>query len=436
MFCAGDVKGEWWTIEILIISSDGHAGALMDDYRPYLDPRFRDDFDAFLVDWRDRGSRNFDLLALKARLDPPDLADWKEKMLDTGRANGFSDPERRLKEAEHEGISAEVIFPDFGLPFHLYPNSVAAMMGYQIPDPEHRQAAYRAFNRWVADYVSVAPDRFAAHGMISWHDIDGALSDLRAMKEVGIKGIVLPEFSVEKPLFHPDYEPIWSTLEDLDLIANSHAGMSSTTDRPIYLAGSPHPTLITRFYVPEMQFFCHNVLSHMIWGGVLERHPNLTTVFTEQGSGWIPLALRGMDYNYEGSYFRSDYKEIMPLRPGKYFERQCYIGSSVFSTAEIAERHEIGITKMMLGMDFPHHEGTIIESTRDYLRATVGVNHVPELELRQILATNAATVYGFDEAALSEVAARCGPRPAEILTPPERDLFPRGDVHKPAGVVF
>jgi predicted TIM-barrel fold metal-dependent hydrolase len=421
---------------ILIISSDGHAGALMDDYRPYLDPGFRDDFDDFLIDWRQRGSRNFDLPALKARLDPNDLAEWKEKMLDTGRANGFSNPQRRLEEAEQEGISAEVIFPDFGLPFHLYPNSVAAMMGYQTPDAAHRQAAYRAFNRWIADYVTIAPERFAAHGMTSWHDTDGALQDLHYMVEAGIKGIVLPEFSVEMPLFHPDYEPIWSALEDLGLVANSHAGMSSTSDRPIYLGGSPHPTLIVRFYVPEMQFFCHNILSHLIWGGVLQRHPNLTAVFTEQGSGWIPLALRGMDYNYEGSYFRSDYKEMMPLTPREYFERQCYIGSSVFSCAEIAERHEIGVDKMMLGMDFPHHEGTIIESTREYLKATVGVNDVPEPEVRRILGGNAAAVYGFDVAALSGVGARCGPRPSEILAAPDRDLFPRGDVHKPAGVVF
>jgi hypothetical protein len=91
---------------------------------------------------------------------------------------------------------------------------------------------------------------------------------------------------------------------------------------------------------------------------------------------------------------------------------------------------------MMLGMDFPHHEGTIIESTREYLRATVGVNDVPEPEVRRLLSETAAAVYDFDVAALSPVGARCGPRPAEILTAPERDLFPRGDVHKPAGVVF
>ncbi|TAK69926.1 MAG: amidohydrolase, partial [Actinomycetota bacterium] len=37
-----------------IISSDGHAGALMEDYRPYLDPKFREEFDAFLVEWNEK----------------------------------------------------------------------------------------------------------------------------------------------------------------------------------------------------------------------------------------------------------------------------------------------------------------------------------------------------------------------------------------------
>ena len=33
----------------LIISSDGHAGARMADYRDYLDPAFRERFDQFLA---------------------------------------------------------------------------------------------------------------------------------------------------------------------------------------------------------------------------------------------------------------------------------------------------------------------------------------------------------------------------------------------------
>jgi hypothetical protein len=41
----------------LLISSDGHAIANMEDYRSYLPSRMREDFDAFCVDYREYGGR-------------------------------------------------------------------------------------------------------------------------------------------------------------------------------------------------------------------------------------------------------------------------------------------------------------------------------------------------------------------------------------------
>jgi hypothetical protein len=135
---------------------------------------------------------------------------------------------------------------------------------------------------------------------------------------------------------------------------------------------------------------------------------------------------------YDGSYFRTDYHDLLPSKPSEYFQRQCFLGSSIFSRAEVAARGEIGIDKMMLGMDFPHHEGTLLETTKEYLRATLGATHVPLEEARCLLGYNAAKVYGFDLDLLGPVATRTGLRADVVLTPPDRDLFPRGDVHKPA----
>jgi hypothetical protein len=91
----------------------------------------------------------------------------------------------------------------------------------------------------------------------------------------------------------------------------------------------------------------------------------------------------------------------------------------------------MGVDKMMLGMDFPHHEGTLIESTSEYVRATLGAEHVPVAEARRLLGENAIEVFGFDVIDLSVVAAAIGPRPSDVLVPPTRDLYPRGDVKKP-----
>jgi predicted TIM-barrel fold metal-dependent hydrolase len=420
---------------LVIISSDGHAGALMADYRPYLDEKFRDEFDDFLVEWNDHGSRNIDLPALKMRLDPDVIEEWNEKMVATGRIDAFPDSHRRLKEQEREGVTAEVVFPDFGLPFQLYSESMASALGKTHADEEHKQAGMRAFNRWMVDYMSVAPKRFAGMAAVSWQmGVEDAIADIRWASEAGFKGILLPNFDQRVPLYSPIFEPVWQTLEDLNMVVNSHGSMSSTSNQPIFTPDAPHQALAFQMFVPQQVFFTHNLLRHLISGCVLEKHPQLRVVFTEVGSSWVVGVLRDMDYVYEGSYFRTDYRDLLPSKPSEYFQRQCFLGSSIFSRAEVAARHEIGIEKMMLGMDIPHHEGTLLETTKEYLRATLGASNVPLEEARRLLGLNAAAVFGFDLDQLGTVATQVGLRPEDVLTPPDRDLFPRGDVHKPASV--
>jgi hypothetical protein len=94
----------------LIISSDGHAMALMEDYRPYLTADMRAEFDEFLKLHKERGGgwRTFDRPTLSALFDQLD---------------GNHNSDRRLVELEREGIVGELLFPDFGLPFELLPPS-------------------------------------------------------------------------------------------------------------------------------------------------------------------------------------------------------------------------------------------------------------------------------------------------------------------------
>ena len=421
---------------LVIISSDGHAGARMADYRPYLDAPFRDEFDLFLPEWDKHGSRNFDAPALRHRVDSDVVDDWSSQMVETGRLDGFFDPEARLREVEKEGIVAEVLFPDFGLPFDLYSPGLASALGYPPLDEEHRKAGYRAFNRWLSDYISAAPERFAGMAIVSWDNVDEAVSEIRRARDSGLRGIVLPAFAPEMPLFHEQFEPIWNTVEELEMIVNTHSGLSSTSNRPIFTPGVPHSACNIRVHLPEFLFNCHNILSHLIWGGVCERHPNLKFVFTEQGSGWVVAALTSMDWTYEGSYFRSDFKTVIRSRPREYFDRQVFMGSSLFSLPEVEDRFEIGIDKMMLGMDFPHQEGTWFGGTREYLQATLGAANVPTSEARKLLAENASTVFGFDLERLLPIAERIGVLPEHVLAPPIEDLFPRGDVHRPVSSVF
>lgn len=416
-----------------MVSSDGHATNKMEDYKPYIPAELHDEFDRCCREYREKGSQNYHPRALYKSRDREIVDDWVENVIEPGRLEGDWDPEIRLKEMEAAGIAAEVLFPDFGQPFEIYSPTHAAVLGMPGRTPEQVRAGDQAFNRWLADYISVAPERFAAVARVEWTDVDHALREIRWAKEAGFRGVLLPHFTDQEPVFSRKFEPIWALLEDLGMIVHTHGAMSSTSaDSMMALPKElPHDSVAGVLFFDQMLFFCRNLLAHLIWGGVLERHPDVTVVLTEQRSGWVLPQLAGMDYQFERSYLRRDVRDVISMRPSDYYRRQIYLGSSLLSKAEMDARHEIGVDKIMIGSDYPHHEGTWAIGNDEYLRATVGAAGVPVDEARRMLGETAIEVYGFDREHLADVARRVGRRPEDILRPPPEDAVYRGDVNAP-----
>jgi SAM-dependent MidA family methyltransferase len=76
---------------------------------------------------------------------------------------------------------------------------------------------------------------------------------------------------------------------------------------------------------------------------------------------------------------------------------------------------------MMFGLDYPHFESTY-GKTKRWIQSTLGTTATTEAELVQILAGNAAHVYGFDFAALQPVADRIGFEVTKLLSPPDKPI--------------
>jgi predicted TIM-barrel fold metal-dependent hydrolase len=423
----------------LIVSSDGHAVAVMPEYGPYLPAAYREDFREFCEVFAREGARTVDPASLRNRLDEELVADWIATVIEPGRLAGQTDPHQRIKELDAEGIAGEVIFPDFGLPWELHPPLKAAIIGYQR-SPEKIELANKAHNRWLADFCAAYPDRLGGLAVVSFADVADTVAEIRWAKEHGLVGIVLPTLPDATPFFDSRFDPIWSVLEELEMPAASHTAISAvTTYMPTgSLMKVPHPACAVPMMTAQAYFFTQQILNHLVWGGVLERHPNLKLALTEQGTGWVISAIAGMDYSWESSYLRRDIREVVRHKPSEYFARQVYLGSSLFSRAEAEARHAIGVDKICVGMDYPHHEGTwgAGPGTTEYLRATLGAAGVAPDEARAMLGENAVGLWNVDHAALREVADRIGPDLADLLTPPTADHFPRGDVHKPLATAF
>jgi len=413
---------------ITLISSDGHVAARMADYRPYLESAYLEDFEAFLVDYAKYGVVTTDSTNIMNRLDPDVAAEWKEKVADPGRLDSMWSPERRALELDREGIAAEVLFQEFATPFLMSSPTHAATLNIKPASDEQLSAGYRAYNRWLADFRSYAPERWAPLAAISLHDIDAAVKELKAVKELGFVGMALPGLPDSDRLYQERYDPIWATLQDLDLVVNIHVAIAGSL--PVYI-GARSITSARAMVGADIFTSVHNLLPTLIFGGVLKRFPNLKVVFTETHSDWVLGVLRRMDHSYTRSDLRRDIRDTIPMKPSEYWLRQVWLGSSIYSRAEIAARHQIGVDKMMIGIDFPHSEGAWRYGTSNYTKATFGAERVPADEARLMLGENAANVFGFDLPALSKIAARIGMDTDDVLTPMDVQPTWRGDLDRP-----
>lgn len=121
-------------------------------------------------------------------------------------------------------------------------------------------------------------------------------------------------------------------------------------------------------FLLEVVWWAHRTLWHLIFSGVMERHPNLQFVFTEQGTAWLPEEIARLDYYHHrlsgaGAAAGSQESKFggamgaLSLKPSEYWARQCQLGSSFIRAAEVPLRDQVGVERIMWGSDFPHLEG-------------------------------------------------------------------------------
>jgi predicted TIM-barrel fold metal-dependent hydrolase len=375
----------------MMISSDGHVTARQADFLPYLDAELRDDFAAWL------GAQTA-AVGINAHPDIDPAANY--------------DSELRIRDLETQGVVAEVLFPN-SLPFGF------AAEGTDTGNTDSTRArvlgALSGYNRWLADFVSQAPERRAGMAVVSFVDIQDAVKTVRWAKENGLRGIQLPGPAGEPWFFDEGLDPFWAICEELELPVVQHAAGILPRPLPVGFAG-----LMT--LAIESPFFTGRSLHQMILGGVFERFPNLRYAVTEGGSGWIPERLAMLDAILQRTNDWQAFADFLgranPLRRTalEVWQQNCFVGASTMSAAEGRLRRQIGVPQMMFGIDYPHFEGTY-PHTKDNIRATLSAAGADEAELRAILGENAVRCYGFDPDALAPEVERVGFEAAELLEP-------------------
>jgi predicted TIM-barrel fold metal-dependent hydrolase len=391
---------------LIIVSADCHAGPQhMADYRPFVDPGMMADFDDYV-----------------ARIDAYE-AQFDDAMTAGGAGSpdgeeGLWDMDIRERCLNADGVAAEIIFTQGGLPFGVYPAVPIRdrNLDYRAT-PAQFAAGCRAYNRWLADFCARDPSRHLGIARVPLPDIAAAVAEVEFAAKAGLRGgVVLPALSPRSdlPYFNdPIYEPFWAACEANGMTLNMHGGAQMT-----YGSGLEAFALI----LCETDWFSHRGLSHLIFSGVFERHPKLHLAIAEQRNHWLGPLLQDFDSIYE-LHRNARLRHVLPRRPSDYFRSNCFIGASFLSRIECDRRGEIGSECFMWGSDYPHMEGAW-PHTDESLRWTFG-GDVSSAELHAMLGGNAARCYGIDLTALQPIADRIGPTEAALRVPvPLGDLPP------------
>jgi len=399
------------TERYVVISTDGHCGADLMDYKPYLQKSLHEQFDEWAAHYSDAWGA----------LDP-EAGEGRVGAASFGSSYNW-DSDKRLEHMETQGVAAEVLFPNTTPPF--YPSgAITAPAPTNRQDFELRWAGVKAHNRWLADFCNAAPGRRAGLAQIFTNDIDEAIREARWARENGLMGVALPGDHVLQlnNLYYPRLDPFWEACVELDLPVHRHGVVPSEAAGPETGVGAPAVGIFECYHMAQRP------VSHMVLGGVFERFPDLRFVVTEANAAWGASYATQLD-NYANealvpgalaSMFAGDAVRALSLKPSEYVAKNVYF-ASFFTIDDIALRYDVGVSQMMWGADFPHHEGTS-PHTRKALR--VNFAGLPHDEVRMMLGGNAAKCYGLDMELLTDVAQEFGPAVEEVATPLPLDEYP------------
>jgi aminocarboxymuconate-semialdehyde decarboxylase len=262
----------------------------------------------------------------------PASAQYNAKVQGPNIAQQLSDIDRRLADMDKMGVDLQVISPAPGQFYYWADMEVAR---------EHVQMT----NENLASYCARHPDRFAALGNIALQHPEIALEQLDyAIHTLGFRGFEICTSPLGKDLDDPLFAPFWAKVEEEGALVFLHPqSCPPLTERlnKSYLSniiGNPLDTTIA--------------LSHLIFGGVLDRHPGLK-ILGAHGGGFLASYCTRSDHCYHA---RTD-AHSMAKAPTEYF-KQLFFDTIVYTPEALKVIIDnVGASQVMVGTDYPYDMG-------------------------------------------------------------------------------
>ena len=239
----------------------------------------------------------------------------------------ISSARERIADMEREGVSAQAVSC---VPFLMYPEVDAGLALTLAQVNNDAMAALGASD----------PVRFVPLASVPMQDPAAAAKELERAAKLGLRGVEIPPKVVDRQLDESDFEIFWQSAEALQMVVCIHpfeAAPAGALAR--YFLGN----LVGNLYDTGL------AATLLIYGGVLERHPNLRVVLYHAG-GALPALVGRLDMGYR---LVPDCRAAIPRPPSSY-ANQFYFDIIAHNRPMLSHLVKTyGAHRFVVGTDYP-----------------------------------------------------------------------------------
>jgi aminocarboxymuconate-semialdehyde decarboxylase len=276
-------------------------------------------------------------------------------------AREMSDLSIRIKHMDELNVDIQVIYPTI----FIFPTARR---------PEVDLALCRSYNRWMADIVKKAPERFRWIVVPPLLNMEQVFEELKFGKEHGACGVYMRGLEADRRLSESYFFPVYEAATKLDMPICVHSANGSITAHDFFL---DEPGFC-KFKLAVVGAF-HSLIND----GIPERFPKLRIGIIEVSAQWIPYAFHDLARRH--------------ARRGRQLSQQLLKDKRVYVTCQTDDDLDYilgyaGEDNLVIGSDYGHSDNA---SEIEALRKLRNDGRVSVQVIDKILKNNPCVLYGL-----------------------------------------